>query len=76
MIERLAAVLLVAVTVTSVDECGTTIPPNLVQQRQDVVNLCVERGGIPILNASGSALWRCEFPPVSPIIRLPEVAGQ
>lgn len=59
-------IILVAVTVLSMDQCGNQIRRETVQQRQDLVNLCEQRGGIPILNAYGTAMERCEFPPVAP----------
>lgn len=65
--------LVAAVVVLSSDQCGDKIPPEIVQQRQALVDLCVERGGIPILDAPGQQMVRCDFPPVAPIIRLPEV---
>lgn len=64
--------MVVAVTVLSTDECGTTIPKAAVEQRQEIVNRCIELGGIPVLDGYGQKLERCEFPPVAPIIKLPE----
>lgn len=34
------------------------------KQRQEIVNLCEARGGIPILNQSGDKMDRCDFPPI------------
>lgn len=53
--------LILLVTVAH-DECAT---PAIQTQRQEIVNLCEARGGVPILSTMGTYLERCDFPPVA-----------
>jgi len=41
------------------------VAPETMKQRQEVVNLCEARGGIPILNDMGDNIVNCAFPPVA-----------
>jgi len=52
-------VVVFAVTLTKM--CATD---EQMKQRQEVVNLCEVRGGIPIINDAGDNIVRCDFPPL------------
>lgn len=62
----------VLVSVTLIPSCvdGTNERPEILQQRQETVDLCQARGGVPILNDLGTNIVRCDFPPTA---RPPEV---
>ena len=62
------------VTVLNNGECGPgSVNDAQVKQQQQLVNLCEERGGIPVMEPNyGAYMLRCDFPPVAPIIKLPE----
>lgn len=59
---KVLEIAVVAVTLTK--GCAS---PEIMKQRQDVVNLCEARGGIPILNDLGDNMVNCAFPPGAPL---------
>jgi hypothetical protein len=45
------------------DQCAPNAE-ELLKQRQQTVDLCETRGGIPIINDQGTNILRCDFPGV------------
>jgi len=58
---KLLGLAVLAVTLTNY----TCQSPEVMKARQETVDLCQARGGIPILNNAGDNIVNCAFPPVS-----------
>lgn len=54
---------LILVVTLVASEC-TPVKPEIMKQRQEVVDLCEARGGIPAISYSGEVMDRRDFPPI------------